>query len=176
MEDLVKRAKEGDISAISEIIEKYKYFIMKQASKYHIPSYEYEDLVQHGYLSVIMGIHMYKYGSSSFEGYIINTIINNYKALLKGKIKHLREVPNNEILDAQSSNYELTIEDQIIAYDEIKKLYVALDKLSKDERYIIESFYILNKSIREIACDLDVSYYKLVRKKEKALMNLRKNI
>ncbi|MCD3218208.1 sigma-70 family RNA polymerase sigma factor, partial [Clostridium botulinum C] len=53
MENIIKRAKEGDRASIISIIEKYKPFIFKIAHKYNIPGYDFEDLVQHGYLSVI---------------------------------------------------------------------------------------------------------------------------
>jgi RNA polymerase sporulation-specific sigma factor len=49
--------------------------------------------VQQGYLSVIKAIGMYKLGSNSFNGYGISSIRTNFKALLKGKIKYYREVP-----------------------------------------------------------------------------------
>ncbi len=60
MEKLVEKAKTKEESATEEILEKFKYLIFKEATKYHIPSYNYEDLVQHGYLSVLKAISMYK--------------------------------------------------------------------------------------------------------------------
>ena len=144
------------------------------ASRYHIPGYELEDLVQHGYLSVIKAISMYKLGSNSFNGYCINAITMNFKALLKGEIKHYREMPSNEVLDFDTAiDYEFTLEDEVIAYEEVKKLYAALDKLKPLEREVIERFYIKNESIGEIACDSHKSYYYFARIKKKALEKLR---
>ena len=37
-------------------------------------------------------------------------------------------------------DYEFTLEDEIIAYDEVKKLQAALDKLDPLEREIVERF------------------------------------
>ena len=116
MEKLVEKAKNRESGATEEIIEKFKYLIFKESSRYHVPGYELEDLVQHGYLSVIKAIDMYKLGSNSFNGYCINAIKLNFKALLKGQIKHFREVPNNEMLDFDTvANYEFTLEDEVIA-------------------------------------------------------------
>ena len=53
MEKLVEKAKNKDEVATGEIIEKFKYLILKEASRYHVPGYDFEDLVQHGSLSVI---------------------------------------------------------------------------------------------------------------------------
>ena len=98
----------------------------------------------------------------------------NFKALLKGEIKHFREVPSNEMLDFDTAgDYEFTLEDEVIAYDEVKKLYAALDKLEPLEREIIEGYYLREQSLGEIACDSDKSYHQFARIKKKALEKLR---
>ncbi|MFT5874489.1 MAG: RNA polymerase sporulation-specific sigma factor [Clostridium sp.] len=174
MEKLVEKAKNKEDMATEAIIEKFKYLIFKEASRYYVPGYDLEDLIQHGYLSVIKAIAMYKLGSNSFNGYCINSIRLNFKALLKGEIKHFREVPNNDMLDFDSAaNYEFTLEDEAIAYAEVKKLYVALDTLGPVEREIIERYYIWGQPLGEIACDSDKSYHQFARIKKKALEKLR---
>ncbi|MGH4118778.1 sigma-70 family RNA polymerase sigma factor [Clostridium sp.] len=136
-----------------------------------------EDLVQQGYLSVIKVIGMYKLGSNSFNGYCINAIKTNFKALLKGKIKHYREVPNSELISlGAAADYSFTLEDEVIAYEEVKKLYAALEKLEPSEREVVERFYLLENSLKEIACEGDNSYYHYARVKNKALAKLRKYI
>jgi RNA polymerase sporulation-specific sigma factor len=174
LEKLVEKAKAKESGATEEIIEKFKYLIFKESTRYHIPGYELEDLVQHGYLSVIKSITLYKLGSNSFYGYCINAIRMNYKALLKGQIKHFREVPNNEMLDFDTcGDYEFTLEDEVIAYDEVKKLYAALDKLEPLEREVIERYYILDQSLGEIAIGSDKSYHQFARMKKNALKKLK---
>lgn len=174
VEKLIQKAKAREGGATEEIIEKFKYFIFKESTRYHIPSYDTSDLVQHGYLSVIKAIDMYKLGSNSFNGYCINAIRMNFKALLKGQIKHFREVPNSEMLDFDLlGNYDFTLEDEVIAYDEVKKLYVAIDSLDPLDREIIEKYYILEKPLGEIACDSDKSYHQFARLKKKALKKLK---
>jgi RNA polymerase sporulation-specific sigma factor len=174
VEKLVEKAKAKEENATEQIIEKFKYLIFKDAAKYHIPGYELEDLIQHGYLSVIKAISMYKLGSKSFNGYCITDIKMNFKALLKGQIKHFREVPSNEMLDFDTAgDYKFTLEDEVIVYAEVKKLYAALDKLEPLEREVIERYYILGQPLGEIACDSDKSYYQFVRVKRKALERLR---
>jgi RNA polymerase sporulation-specific sigma factor len=177
VEKLVEKAKSKDEVATGEIIEKFKYLILKEASRYHVPGYELEDLVQHGYLSVIRAIAMYKLGSNSFYGYCISAIKMNFKALLKGEIKHFREVPNNEMLDFDTAgDYEFTLEDEVIAYDEMKKLYVAIDNLEPLERKLIERYYFKNQTLGEIACDGDMSYHQIVRMKKGVLSKLREGL
>ena len=174
MEKLIEKAKAKESGATEEVLGNFKYFIVKQASRYHIPGFDLEDLIQHGNLSVIKAIAMYKLGSNSFNGYCINSIKMNFKALLKGQIKHFREVPNNDMLEVDTAgNYEFTLEDEVIAYDEVKKLYIALDKLDPLEREIINRYYILEETLGEIACDSDKSYHQFARIKRKALEKLK---
>lgn len=174
MEKLVENAKNKEIGATDVIIEKFKYLIIKESSRYHIPGYDTQDLVQHGYLSVIKAIALYKLGSNSFNGYCINAIRMNYKALLKGEIKHFREVPNSNMIDFDAKeHYEFTLEDEVIAYDEVEKLYAALNTLEPFERYILERYYIMGHSLTEIACATDKSYYQYSRIKKKALEKLK---
>jgi len=177
IEELIRKAKTGDEGAVSEVINKYKYLILKEASKYRIPSYEFEDLVQQGYLSVIKAIGMYKLGSNSFNGYCINSIRTNYKALLKGEIKHYREVPNEEPISmGAAAEYSFTLEDEVIAFEEVKRLYAALEKLDPFEKNVVERFYLREDTLKEIACSGDLSYYDYVKIKNKALDKLKKYI
>jgi RNA polymerase sporulation-specific sigma factor len=174
MEKLVRMAKTKEGGATEQVTEKFKYLIFKESTKYHVPGFNFEDLVQHGYLSVIKAIDMYKLGSNSFNGYCINAIKMNYRALLKGQIKHFREVPTIDMLDLdRSGDYEFTLEDEVIAYDEVKKLYAAIATLEPLEREVLEKYYFSEKPLGEIACDSDKSYHQLARLKKKALKKLK---
>jgi RNA polymerase sigma factor (sigma-70 family) len=174
MEKLIQMAKTKECGATEQIIDKFKYLIFKESARYHVPGYNTEDLIQHGYLSVIKAIAMYKLGSNSFNGYCVNAIRMNYRALLKGQIKHFREVPNSDMLDLdRSGNYEFTLEDEVMAYDEAKKLYVAIATLEPLDRELIKNYYFLEKSLGEIACDGDKSYHQVARLKNKALKKLK---
>ncbi|NNU76570.1 sigma-70 family RNA polymerase sigma factor [Clostridium estertheticum] len=177
MEILVEKAKNGDRKSLMVIIEKYKFLIIKLASTYHIPSYEFEDLVQQGYLSVIKAVNLYTLGRNTFDGYCINSIRTNFNALLKGKIKHYREVPNSYPISTSTfAGYNFTLEDEVIAYEEVKRLYCALEKLDPSERAIVERFYFVKDTLKEIACDSSQSYNNLLRVKSKVLRKLRKYI
>ncbi|MCA1073452.1 sigma-70 family RNA polymerase sigma factor [Clostridium bowmanii] len=149
IEKLIEKAKASEAGATEEVLENFKYLIVKEASRYHIPGFTCEDLVQHGYLSVIKAIAMYKLGSNSFNGYCISSIKMNFKALLKGQIKHFREVTNNDMLDFDTcGDYEFTLEDEVIAFDEVEKLYAALDKLDPLECDIVKRYYLMDNGFR----------------------------
>ncbi len=174
IEDLVIRAKDGDSEAVNNIIERYKGLIIKEAARYSIPSYEFEDVIQHGYLTVIKSIKLYKTNSKTFNGYVINAIKNNIGYLLRGNIKHFREVPDDEIAGKCELCSTLTIEDQMIAYEQVKKLYAALDQLNEEERIIIEEFYIKETKLNVLGVKMNSSYRNLSYRKKKALDKLQK--
>lgn len=175
IEKLIRKAKEGDREAIAAIIEKYKNYVFKKAHNYNVPGYEYEDLIQHGFLSIIKEIHMYKLGSNSYNGYFINSININFAALLKGEIRHYREIPDENILNKDES-YEFTIEDEMIAYEQVKELYEALDKLEPEEREILERRYIKEESFSEIACDMNLGYDRTTYLRNRGLKKIREII
>ncbi|MBP1864267.1 RNA polymerase sigma factor (sigma-70 family) [Clostridium tetanomorphum] len=172
MYQCLQRWREGDSEALAEIVDNFTPLIIKEASKYNVKCYEYEDLVQHGYLSVIKAVNMFKGEGQAFVPYCIRAIIVNYKALLKGQIKHHREIPDEFIYD--KGEYVFTIEDEMIAYEKTKELYEALDKLPLEERQIINGIYIKNNSAKEIAATTNMTYAKVRYRKEKALKKLKK--
>jgi RNA polymerase sigma factor (sigma-70 family) len=97
MEELIIKAKKGDSIATEAIINKYMPLVISEASKYHLPGYEFDDIVQHSILSIIKAVMLYKIGAKSFSSFVSTTVKNNNINLLKGTIKHHKEVQNQSI-------------------------------------------------------------------------------
>ena len=171
IEELLKSARSGDENSMNEIIKKFTYFIIKKASKYKIPSFEFEDLVQQGYLSVIKAVKLYKMGSGSFTTYCTNSIVNNFNALLKGQIKHYREIQDEGILSVQP--YDFTLEDEVIAYDEAYKINIAADKLPDIEKKVVKLVYIDGETLKKTAEILNINYRKAIEIKKESLNKLK---
>ncbi|EJO5348649.1 sigma-70 family RNA polymerase sigma factor [Clostridium botulinum] len=171
MYKLLEKYRKGDKEALTKIIAYFIPIILKEASKWKISCYEYEDLVQHGYLSVIKAVNTFEGEESKFIPYCIKSIKTNYKALLKGEIKHHREIPDENILE-KGSEYLFTIEDEIIAYENIKELYKALDQLTLDEKEVIYSFYIEDNSLNDVSDYTDKTYNAVRYTKNKAIKKL----
>ncbi|WP_251862428.1 sigma-70 family RNA polymerase sigma factor [Clostridium sp. Marseille-Q2269] len=168
MYQLVKRYRQGETYILKDIIEIFIPIILKEVSKYKIKCYDYEDLVQHGYLSVIKAVNMYRGNGDSFKFYCIKAIKQNYRALLKGEIKHHREIPEEKDIYP----YEFTIEDEILAYEKTKELYKALDRLNKEERIIIADFYLKDKTLQIMAENSNKSYNHIRYEKDKIIKKL----
>lgn len=67
-----------------------------------------------------------------------------------------------------------TLEDEILAFQKTEDLYKALDSLSQTEREIINSFYIKEQSLEEIAADTNKSYNNVRYTKGKVIKKLQK--
>lgn len=174
MQELIKKAKDGDAIAVEQIIDKYTPLAINQASKYHIPSYEFEDLVQHCYLSIIKAIKLYEVETNSFSSFVARVVKNSMKDLLKCRIRHNREVPSSEYLENNVDEYLFTIEDQIIAYERLESVERALKKLPLENRKILIDFYIRRKKLKTIAEEMRVSYKKAFLLKKDAINKLKK--
>ncbi|WP_437177763.1 hypothetical protein [Clostridium sporogenes] len=96
----------------------------------------------------------------------------NYRALLKGEIKHHREIPEEKDIYP----YKFTLEDEILAYEKTKELYKSLDSLNKYEKSIIEGFYFKNKTMESIAKENKKSYNNIRYEKDKIIKKLQKKL
>ena len=172
MYEYVKRYKQGNKKALDIIIDNFAPIIFKEASKYKIKCYDYEDLVQHGYLSVIKAVNMYKGDGKSFNFYCIKAIKQNFMALLKGEIKHHRERPTEKDIYP----YKFTIEDEILAYEKTKILNKALNSLDSIEKSIFCDFYIKEDTIENISKENNRSYNNIKYRKNKLILKLRDNL
>lgn len=170
---LLKKYREGDEKAIEKIIEAFVPLILKESSRYRVKCYDYEDLVQHGYLSVMKAANMYKGSGESFKFYCIKAIKQNYKALLKGEIKHYREIPEEK---DDRFPYKFTVEDEVIAYEKTKDIYKAIDTLTEREKNILNGFYIEKKTIKDIAKENGRSYNKTRYEKIRIVEKLKKQL
>lgn len=172
IEELVKNAKNGSEADLNDIIKRFKYFIIKQAGRYRIPSYDFEDLVQYGNLSIVKAVKFYKPGGERFTSYCTRAVINNFNALLKSQVKHYREVRDEGLLNIQVYDYK--IEDECINSVLIDEAAYYLDKLPVIERRIIYEFYVNGKTLKNTALELNINYKTAVALKKKALIKLKK--
>lgn len=176
MEELILKAKEGDSKATETIINKYMPLVLSEASKYHIPGYEFDDLVQHSILSIIKAINLYNINSKSFSSFLTTTVKRSNINLLKSKIKHYREVQSSTSIDNFEGNYSFTLEDEYIAYEIVEKLSECINVLPCLEKMLIVEFYMNKRPLKVIAKEYNLKYQKAYEIKKSALNKLKKQI
>ena len=173
LDQVVSLAQGGDSEAVRFFIEKYTPFCIKECKKYYIPSYEYEDLLQHCYLSIIKAIAQYKVGKNMFTSYVMTSIKNNLGYLLRGEIKHFREV--QDVLNGECiCNYDFNLEEEVIAYDEVLRLREAMYELPPKDKAFIEVCFFKSRNFTESAKKIGCNYQSLLHKKKKILAKLEK--
>lgn len=178
LKELVLKAKENDVSAKIEILNKFKPYIIKQCNKIYLKDYTFEDLVQISFLSLLKAIEKFDIKKDNFVSYATITIKNNLNYLIRQKAKLNYEVSifketgeNIEFIDTLKDNLET--ENSIIQNETIKALMIAVDSLSKEEKYIIKSIYFNNISLKDLSKKLNIKYITLAKRKERILKKLK---
>ena len=174
--NILFKAKNHNKDAILFFIEKYQPLIRKYAFKYKLKSFDKDDLIQTGSISVITAINKYDLskGSDSIDSYIINSIKNGFRNLARNQIKYNDEsslnIPtdeDNEIEDLISDSFNL--EEYIINSSMNDLLKNILKALSPDEYKLIKIAYLTpNTTLYRYCIDHNWNY----PKKRRELLSL----
>lgn len=180
LKELVLKAKENDICAKEELLIRFKPFIIKQCNKVYLKDYTFDDLIQISYLSLLKAIEKFNVKNDNFIAYATISIKNNLNYLIRQNAKLNYEMSifketgeNIEFID--TLKYEFQIEKSITHKETIKALIDGIINLPREERYIIESIYFRNKSLKNLSAELNIKYITLAKRKERILKKL-KNI
>lgn len=184
IEQLVKRGKTKDSTAVSELIRRFTPLIFKIVNSIYINGYEREDLIQIGYISVIKAIGNYNISEkSNFTAYVSNAIRNNYYNEIRKRSKQNYEISYDKILqDGMNLNLinigeNYNIEEKFIQKEDHYKLKNALSILSKEEKeflhYILENGY---GAIKEYSNLKNIKYVTLQKRKKRILEKLKQTL
>lgn len=160
------------------VIKQYEPLIKKTIKMYVKHKEYYQDAYQECSLAIINAVRRYSSEKGNFTAYIKCTIIYS----IKGFASKLKEnISLDEELEDGGSLYELIPSDVDLEGDyfksqDIKKLYKALNNLNQKQREIIYEYFFKGKSMVEIAKSRRCHYNSIVKLKERALLNLRKEM
>ena len=89
--DLIEKivlAKFGDKEAMGEITKMFTPFVIKTARSIYIRSYDIEDLIQIGQVSIIKAVNMFDTDKSNgFTSYVTNAIMRTLYTLIRDNVK-----------------------------------------------------------------------------------------
>lgn len=141
---LVKRAKEGDVQAFRQLVEKYKDVSFSLACSVLKDRAAAEDVLQDSFLKVYSSLHSFK-GEAAFSSWlyriVVNTSFTAHKKLKK--YSEREEVPETENQYLHQSN-PLKLEDQKRCIEE------ALNRIKPDEALVLRLFYLCELSLKEV--------------------------
>jgi RNA polymerase sigma factor (sigma-70 family) len=182
IEVCVMRARAGSTEDLVKLLHQFKPFIVKTAKQFKIKSYDQADLLQIGYSAIIKAVSKYVLGSSTFNSYVYNTIKNSLPQTARVNPKYSVELSLNCPINPDSEKTsefvdnirsDENFEEDIANSLEIKDLRAAVAKLNKDEQELIDMVYYNGVSMKAYACLKNLSYPKVLKKRERILIKLR---
>lgn len=141
---LVKRVREGDTAAFSELVEQHKTLVFSVVLRMVGNREDAEEVAQDTFVAAFQKIREFK-GASKFSTWI-------YKIAYFTSIKHLRK---HKQLTSDLNMVEVASEDDSVMdtlHDNQKKEYLtlAISKLRPVDRNLIAMFYLDEMSVKEI--------------------------
>lgn len=181
LDELVDKAKTGDISAKEEILNRLQGLIFNSIKRYYNNVTEYEDLVQEGNKVVLESIDSYDRSKGVyFLGYIKTmlkyTYLNQHKRRFVLSLNVcVDDSGETQLMDMLESDEE-GILDRIIKSEEESSVRLALSTLTQRQRQVLVYFYFERLSISEIAKRMGITYRTVVNTKTRAIERVRENL
>lgn len=185
IEACVIRAKTGSSEDLLKILEQYKPFIFKTAKQFNIRNHDMYDLLQIGYVTLINAVMKYRIGSHTFSSYAYNAVKNEFKYTARQNSKFSNDLSLNtpvntegnidtEFINCIESSEDL--QEDIIHFEKVKEVRNAVSKLPEDDLELVIMVYYSGISLKTYALKKNVSYLQAVRKKNKILEKLSKQL
>ena len=174
-EELVRKTKNGDKEAEKELYEKFRPLIVNLCKKSFIEGYTFEDIYQECYLALSKAVSYYNVDKHRFFGYALTAIKNqiNYKIR-----RSIPEKAANFYVDdfefVEQTTHDL-VEDIILKSD-YDTLLKSLKNLDEKEQRLIKQCFFRNKSYRQYAKEVHLTYSQVMFIKRKALTKLQKQL
>ncbi len=176
---LVKKIKEGDLDAFSELVALYEKKAFNYTYRMLKDAHAAEDATQEAFLRVFSKIDTFL-GNSSFSTWFYTILNNICLDILRKKSREKETISINKTSN-EDEEYELQIEDKSQGpYETLQKkdAYLALEnalyKLSDEHRAIIIMRDINGESYEKIAKMLNLSLGTVKSRLSRARISLRK--
>jgi len=170
-EEIVLSARDGNVTSLEYIINKYKNFVRAKARSYFLIGADKEDIVQEGMIGLYKAIRDFRNDKlSSFRAFaelcITRQIITAIKTATRQKHIPLNSYVslNKPIYDEESDRTLLDIltatkitdpEELIISREELVSIESKIGEILSDLELEVLMSYLQGKSYQEIAADLD---------------------
>lgn len=181
LDDLIKRAKEGDLESYKTILKELYPLIIASIKRYYNKIEDYEDLIQEGRVIVLECIGNYDDSRDVyFLGFVKTMLKFHYLNKHKEKIMFSLNTPigeneDEELIDTLESK-DIGVLEEVVMMEDIDEIRHALSTLSDRQREVIVYFYFEGYSIPEIAKNMGVTYRTVVNTKATALEKMRRQL
>lgn len=165
MDDLINKAKNGDKTAFTYLIQDIQNDLYRIAKTRLSDDNDISDAIQETMINAYRNIKKLK-NSDTFKSWIIKILINECNKIYKKKFKN-KNIFNKLIKETSDYGSDNSIQNSNSKID----FELMIDKLSYDEKLIVTLYYNSNYSCNEIADILNMNANtvksKLLRTKDK---------
>ncbi|MDE7083547.1 MAG: sigma-70 family RNA polymerase sigma factor [Clostridia bacterium] len=156
-EELIKKSRSGDKSALEEILNKYSNLVQAITARFFLHGGESEDLVQEGMVGLYSAINGFEEGGANFSSYayacIRNAVLDAIKKSLGAKNAALNDfVPIVEIGEEISP---LSPEDEVIKRENRREFLQKISKTLSSTEFKVIVMQLDGMSVAEISAALD---------------------
>lgn len=154
--EMVRRVIEGDVNAFEQLLAKYKHYVFKIVNK-HVPYDQAEETAHNVFVKAYQSLPGFK-GKGTFKQWLAKIAVRTCYDFWRNAYRS-RELSMSSLTQAQQHWVEKSISevsDQFHSQEAEKKeaeavLKYALDKLSPEDRMVIELVYLEGLSGKEAA-------------------------
>lgn len=181
IESLVLSTKEGDAISKEKLLAEFKPFILTLSKKTFIKGYDFYDIKNECYLSLLKAIKMYDPKKHRFVAYATMAIKRNMYFLIK-KTKTNTQTAISESLtftgDLDSLNLESDDKlDSNLSYAFTKRLIIdTIDNLDNNEQELLTYVFLRNNTIRSYAQYKNMKYSTAAHRKSQLSKKLNRHI
>lgn len=131
MDDIIRKAQDGDVEAIEYIFNKYKSLIWKSVRKSYIKSGDWQDIYQECLIGLWIAIKKYNFDLGvPFAAFASTCVRSSIRDLIMRDNTKKQSALNNaiNIIDDNQVKYYQNIEENIVIKEELKELKNVLNE------------------------------------------------
>ncbi|MBR2825604.1 MAG: sigma-70 family RNA polymerase sigma factor [Solobacterium sp.] len=179
---LIEKAKQGDNIAISELMNQYNSELFNLAKMYSSSDSDAEDALQNTYIRAFRNLSSLE-DINKFDSWIKQITVNEAKRIVMSSYNQKNTMFSELDNEEEDLNYDPEdekIENQPeMAYDKKETSEIVLgilDSLSEDQRIVALMHFYENKTLREIAEELEVPQSTVIGRIQTAKKNIKASV
>jgi RNA polymerase sigma-70 factor (ECF subfamily) len=154
---IILKAKQGNMAAFEELIYKYDKHVLSIAYNFRFNREDAKDIYQEVFLRVFRGLNNFE-GKSEFSTWLYRIVTNVCISFKRSQKKHEYASIYQEFNDEDKPNSisnsfaeETRIDEQFIGNEITNKIWQAVDTLSPQQKLAFTYKYLHERKIKEIA-------------------------
>jgi RNA polymerase sigma-70 factor (ECF subfamily) len=178
-EQLVDAARDGDESAFSELFTRHHERLLKLALQYRLTAQDAEDAVQQAMLKAWQGLAGFR-GESRFATWITRVLMNEVFQLQRKRarmrLEEMESASLTAVLEAGSrlTPRQMSQEQRLLVGERNRLVHAALRSLPESLRSVLLMQMFDERSLEEIAAELNRPIATVKSRRHRARLELRK--